>query len=156
MPNVEAVELGGRKKRTYVTEIGARAFAHDPKLRSLRIHNAAGLTVGEAPFEGGSTPREIVFTGPAVADGGEAFAALTSGVEAAEEKPVVICVSPMMGGWTKAAYIDRDVTDEERAQLPGADVLGVYRGGAEAPFGKALVVRRASPFDPSGLAVFFR
>ena len=155
MPNVEAVELGGRKRRTYVTEIGARAFAHDPRLRSLRVHNAAGLTVGEAPFEGGSTPREIVFTGPAIADGGEAFAALTSGVEAAEEKPVVICVSPMMGGWTKAAYIDRNVTDAERAQLPGADVLGVYRGGAEAPRGKALVVKRASPFDPSGLAVLF-
>ena len=34
MPNVEAVELGGRKRRTYVTEIGARAFAHDPRLRS--------------------------------------------------------------------------------------------------------------------------
>lgn len=155
MPNVEAVELGGRKRRTYVTEIGARAFAHDPRLRSLRVHNAAGLTVGEAPFEGGSTPREIVFTGPAIADGGEAFAALTSGVEAAEEKPVVVYVSPMMGGWTKAAYIDRDVTDAERAQLPGADVLGVYRGGAEAPRGKALVVKRASPFDPSGLAVLF-
>lgn len=156
MPNVEAIELGGRKKRTYVTEIGARAFAHDPGLRALRVHNAAGLTVGEAPFEGGSTPREIVFTGPAIADNGEAFAALTSGVEAAEEKPVVICVSPMMGGWTKAAYIDRNVTEAERAQLPGADVLGVYRGGAEAPRGKALVVRRASPFDPSGLAVFFK
>ena len=156
MPNVEAVELGGRKRRTYVTEIGARAFAHDPRLRSLRVHNAAGLTVGEAPFEGGSTPREIVFTGPAVADNGEAFAALTSGVEAAEEKPVVVYVSPMMGGWTKAAYIDRDVTDAERAQLSGADVLGVYRGGAEAPRGKALVVKRASPFDPSGLAVVIR
>ena len=156
MPNVEAVELGGRKRRTYVTEIGARAFAHDPRLRSLRVHNAAGLTVGEAPFEGGSTPREIVFTGPAIADGGEAFAALTSGVEAAEEKPVVVYVSPMMGGWTKAAYIDRNVTDAERAQLSGADVLGVYRGGAEAPRGKALVVKRASPFDPSGLAVVIR
>ena len=156
MPNVEAIELGGRKRRTYVTEIGARAFARDPRLRSLRVHNAAGLAVGEAPFEGGSTPREIVFTGPAIADGGEAFAALTSGVEAAAEKPVVICVSPMMGGWTKAAYIDRNVTDAERAQLPGADVLGVYRGGAEAPRGKALVVKRASPFDPSGLAVVIR
>ena len=156
MPNVEAVELGGRQKRTYVTEIGARAFARDPGLRALRVHNAAGLTVGEAPFEGGSTPREIVFTGPAIADGGEAFAALTSGVEAAEEKPVVICVSPMMGGWTKAAYIDRNVTDAERAQLPGADVLGVYRGGAEAPRGKALVVKRPSPFDPRGLAVVIR
>lgn len=156
MPNVEAIELGGLKKKAFVTEIGARAFAHDPRLRSLRVHNAPGLTVGEAPFEGGSTPREIVFTGPAVADNGEAFAALTSGVEAAEEKPVVIYVSPMMDGWTKAAYIDRDVTDAERAQLSGADVLGVYRGGAEAPRGKALVVKRASPFDPSGLAVLFR
>ena len=77
-------------------------------------------------------------------------------MEAAEEKPVVVYVSPMMGGWTKAAYIDRDVMDAERAQLSGADVLGVYRGGAEAPRGKALVVRRASPFDPSGLAVVIR
>ena len=62
----------------------------------------------------------------------------------------------MMGGWTKAAYIDRNVTDAERAQLPGADVLGVYRGGAEAPLGKALVVKRPSPFDPRGLAVVIR
>lgn len=154
MPNVEAVELGGRKRRTYVTEIGARAFAHDPRLRSLRVHNAAGLTVGEAPFEGGSTPREIVFTGPAVADNGEAFAALTSGVEAAETKPVVICVSALM--WSGTPYIDTAVSEAERAQLPGEEILGVYRGGAEAPLGKALVVKRPSPFDPRGIAVVIR
>lgn len=156
MPNVEAIELGGLKNRVRVTEIGAKAFARDPKLRSLRVHNAETLVVGETPFKGGATPREIVFTGPAIADDGAAFAALTSGVEAAETKPVVIFVSAMMGGWTKTSYIDRNVTDAERAQLPGMDVLGVYRGGAEAPRGKALVVKRASPFDPSGLAVIFR
>ena len=154
MPNVEVVELGGRKRRTYVTEIGARAFAHDPRLRSLRVHNAEGLTVGEAPFEGGATPREIVFTGPAIRDGGAAFAALTSGVEAAETKPVVICVSALM--WSGTPYIDTAVSETERAQLPGEEILGVYRGGAEAPLGKALVVKRPSPFDPRGIAVVIR
>lgn len=154
MPNVEAIELGGLKKKAYVTEIGARAFAHDPRLRSLRVHNAAGLTVGEAPFEGGSTPREIVLTGPAIRDGGAAFAALTSGVEAAETKPVVICVSALM--WSGTPYIDTAVSEAERAQLPGEEILGVYRGGAEAPLGKALVVKRPSPFDPRGLAVVIR
>ena len=154
MPNVEAIELGGLKKKAFVTEIGANAFARDPKLRSLKIRNAADMTVGNAPFEGGSTPREIVLTGPAIRDGGAAFAALTSGVEAAETKPVVICVSALM--WSGTPYIDTSVSEAERAQLPGEEILGVYRGGAEAPLGKALVVKRPSPFDPRGLAVVIR
>lgn len=151
MPNVEAIELGGLKKKVFVTEIGANAFARDPKLRSLKIRNAADMTVGDAPFEGGATPREIVLTGPAIRDGGAAFAALTSGVAAAETKPVVICVSALM--WSGTPYIDTAVSEAERAQLPGEEILGVYRGGAEAPLGKALVVKRPSPFDPRGLAV---
>lgn len=154
MPNVEAIEIGGLKKKVFVTEIGANAFARDPKLRSLKIRNAADMTVGDAPFEGGATPREIVLTGPAIRDGGAAFAALTSGVEAAETKPVVICVSALM--WSGTPYIDTDVSEAERAQLPGEEILGVYRGGAEAPLGKALVVKRPSPFDPRGLAVVIR
>lgn len=154
MPNVEAIELGGLKKKAFVTEIGANAFARDPKLRSLKIRNAADMTVGDAPFEGGATPREIVLTGPAIRDGGAAFAALTSGVAAAETKPVVICVSALM--WSGTPYIDTDVSEAERAQLPGEEILGVYRGGAEAPLGKALVVKRPSPFDPRGIAVVIR
>ena len=154
MPNVEAIELGGLKKKVFVTEIGANAFARDPKLRSLKIRNAADMTVGDAPFEGGATPREIVLTGPAIRDGGAAFAALTSGVAAAETKPVVICVSALM--WSGTPYIDTVVSEAERAQLPGEEILGVYRGGAEAPLGKALVVKRPSPFDPRGLAVVIR
>ena len=154
MPNVEAIELGGLKKKVFVTEIGANAFARDPKLRSLKIRNAADMTVGDAPFEGGATPREIVLTGPAIRDGGAAFAALTSGVEAAETKPVVICVSALM--WSGTPYIDTAVSEAERAQLPGEEILGVYRGGAEAPLGKALVVKRPSPFDPRGIAVVIR
>ena len=154
MPNVEAIELGGLKKKAFVTEIGANAFARDPKLRSLKIRNAADMTVGDAPFEGGATPREIVLTGPAIRDGGAAFAALTSGVEAAETKPVVICVSALM--WSGTPYIDTSVSEAERAQLPGEEILGVYRGGAEAPLGKALVVKRPSPFDPRGIAVVIR
>ena len=112
------------------------------------------MTVGDAPFEGGATPREIVLTGPAIRDGGAAFAALTSGVEAAETKPVVICVSALM--WSGTPYIDTSVSEAERAQLPGEEILGVYRGGAEAPLGKALVVKRPSPFEPRGLAVVIR
>lgn len=154
MPNVEAIELGGLKKKVFVTEIGANAFARDPKLRSLKIRNAADMTVGDAPFEGGATPREIVLTGPAIRDGGAAFAALTSGVAAAETKPVVICVSALM--WSGTPYIDTSVSEAERAQLPGEEILGVYRGGAEAPLGKALVVKRPSPFDPRGIAVVIR
>lgn len=154
MPNVEAIEIGGLKKKAFVTEIGANAFARDPKLRSLKIRNAADMTVGDAPFEGGATPREIVLTGPAIRDGGAAFAALTSGVAAAETKPVVICVSALM--WSGTPYIDTAVSEAERAQLPGEEILGVYRGGAEAPLGKALVVKRPSPFDPRGIAVVIR
>lgn len=154
MPNVEAIEIGGLKKKVFVTEIGANAFARDPKLRSLKIRNAADMTVGDAPFEGGATPREIVLTGPAIRDGGAAFAALTSGVAAAETKPVVICVSALM--WSGTPYIDTAVSEAERAQLPGEEILGVYRGGAEAPLGKALVVKRPSPFDPRGIAVVIR
>ena len=59
-------------------------------------------------------------------------------------------------GWGKIDYIDQDVTDADRAQVPGERILGVYRGGATAPLGKALVVHRASPYDPRGLLVIIR
>ena len=155
LKKAEGIVLGGLKKRTTVTSIGEKAFFYGSAPRTLAIHNAANLTVGAKPFDGGTTPSEITFTGKAVNDSGAAFANLTAGVTAAETKPVVIYASDNYG-WGKIDYIDQDVTDADRAQVPGERILGVYRGGAAAPLGKALVVHRASPYDPRGLLVIIR
>ena len=156
LPNVEGFVLGGLTKDMTVTNIGASAFAQDPKLKTMTIHNAADMVVGETPFKDGATPSEIIFTGRGIADGGTAFANLLAGVTAAETKPVVIYVSTQMPGWLNCDYIDRTVTAAERAQLPGETVVGVYRGGAASPLGKALVVKRESPFDPLGFYLILR
>ncbi len=156
LPNAEGFVLGGLTKNQTVTYVGESAFAECPKLKTLTIHNAMNMVVGATPFKNGVTPGEIVFTGRGIADGGAAFSNLLAGVTAAETKPVVIYVSSQMPGWNDCDYIDRDVTDAERAQLPDAKVLGVYRGGVAAPFGKALVVKRKSPFDPLGFYIILR
>jgi hypothetical protein len=45
------------------------------------------------------------------------------------------------------SYIDHSPTAAERAEAPGERVIGVYRGGAAAPSGKALIIYRKSRFD---------
>ena len=155
-PCVTGLVFGGLTRRATVTEIGAGALGANASLASLRIHNAAEMTVGETPFAGGATPAEITFTGKAIKDDGTAFANLLAGVTAAEAKPVVIYASSKMG-WDGTSYIDRNLTEAELAQVPaGEKAIGVYRGGAASPSGKALVLDRSSPYDPRGLLLIVR
>ena len=155
LPNLTGYVLGGLKRSVTVTNVGERAFAYCPSLKAMTIHNAPGLTVGSLPFSGGATPAEITFTGKAIKDGGTAFGKLLGGVTAAATKPVVIYASSK-NGWDATGYLDA-LTEDELAQVPaGETALGVYRGGAAAPLGKALVIDRASPYDPGGAALIIR
>ena len=155
LPNLTGYVLGGLKRSVTVTNVGERAFAYCPSLKAMTIHNAPGLTVGSLPFSGGATPAEITFTGKAIKDGGTAFGKLLGGVTAAATKPVVIYASSK-NGWDATGYLDA-LTEDELAQVPaGETALGVYRGGAEAPLGKALVIDRSSPYEPRGAALIIR
>lgn len=152
MAKVEGFELGGATRSTTVTNISKYGFGRNASLRTLTIHNAPDMTVGAEPFRWGQTPRTITFTGRALADDGTAFSNLTATVAAAATKPVVIYASARRG-WAGVSYLDYNVTAEERAQVPGKRVIGVYRGGAAAPLGKALVVH---PFDSDPTILIIR
>lgn len=155
MANVEGFAIGGATKETTVTNVANYAFGRNASLRTLTICNAPDMVVGMKPFNLGQTPRTITFTGSALADDGTAFANLTAGVSAAATKPVVVYASALRG-WADVSYLDYNVTAEERAQVPGERVIGVYRGGATAPLGKALVVHRRSAFDSDPTLLIFR
>lgn len=155
MAKVEGFELGGATKETTVTNISKYGFGLNASLRTLTICNAPNMTVGAEPFRWGQTPRTITFTGPALADDGTAFSNLTATVSAAETKPVVVYASALRG-WADVSYLDYHVTAEEWAQAPGERIIGVYRGGAAAPLGKALVVHRRSAFDSDPTLLIFR
>ena len=155
MAKVEGFELGGATKETTVTNISKYGFGLNASLRTLTICNAPNMTVGAEPFRWGQTPRTITFTGPALADDGTAFSNLTATVSAAATKPVVVYASALRG-WADVSYLDYNLTAEERAQAPGERIIGVYRGGATAPQGKALVVHRRSAFDSDPTLLIFR
>ena len=155
LANVEGLSLGGKDKATTVTNICANAFAGDNALRRLTLHASADITVGATPFSSGQTPTVIVFTGPAPTSD-TALANLLARVTAAETKPVRIYASVLQEGWETAPYIDHSPTAEERAEAPGERVIGVYRGGAAAPQGKALVIYRKSRFDAPATIIIIR
>ena len=155
MRNLEGLSLGGKDKYTTVTNICANAFQGDTSLKRLTLHGARELTVGGNPFSSGYTPTEFVFTGPAPASE-TVFANLLAGVTAAETKPVKVYASLWQDGWLTDSYIDQNPTAAERAEAPGERVIGVYRGGAAAPLGKALIIYRKSRFDAPGTALIFR
>ena len=146
MRNLEGISLGGKDKYTTVTNICASAFMGDTSLKRLTLHGARELTVGATPFSSGYSPTEFVFTGPAPASE-TSFANLLSRATAAETKPVKVYASIHQDGWLTDSYIDHNPTAAERAEAPRERVIGVYRGGAEAPLGKALIIYRKSRFD---------
>ena len=155
MRNIEGISLGGKDKYTTVTNICANAFQGDTSLKRLTLHGARELTVGATPFSSGYSPTEFVFTGPAPASE-TVFANLLAGVTAAETKPLKVYASLNQDGWLTDSYIDRNPTAAERAEAPGEKVIGVYRGGAEAPLGKALIIFRKSCFDAPGTVLIVR
>ena len=155
MRNLEGLSLGGKDKYTTVTNICANAFQGDTSLKRLTLHGARELTVGATPFSSGYSPTEFVFTGPSPASE-TSFANLLSRATAAEKKPVKVYASILQDGWTTDSYIDHNPTAAERAEAPGERVIGVYRGGAEAPLGKALIIFRKSRFDAPGTVLIFK
>ena len=155
MRNIEGISLGGKDKYTTVTNICDNAFQGDRSLKRLTLHGARELTVGATPFSSGYSPTEFVFTGPSPASE-TSFANLLSRATAAEKKPVKVYASILQDGWTTDSYIDHNPTAAERAEAPGERVIGVYRGGAAAPLGKALIIYRKSRFDSPATYIIFR
>ena len=138
-----------------MTNICANAFQGDTSLKRLTLHGARELTVGATPFSSGYSPTEFVFTGPSPASE-TSFANLLSRATAAETKPVKVYASLWQDGWTTDSYIDHNPTAAERAEAPDEKVIGVYRGGAAAPLGKALIIYRKSRFDSPATYIIFR
>ena len=155
MRNLEGISLGGKDKYTTVTNICANAFQGDTSLKRLTLHGARELTVGATPFSSGYSPTEFVFTGPSPASE-TSFANLLSRATAAETKPVKVYASIHQDGWLTDSYIDHNPTAAERTEAPGERVIGVYRGGAEAPLGKALIIYRKSRFDSPATYIIIR
>jgi hypothetical protein len=173
MPNVEEISLGGASEETTVTNLCTYAFAGDSSLRKLTLHAAPDMTVGTRIFADkshntsngvevidgvtystgsqtsrGRVPDVIHFTGQAVSE--EAISNLLADVPvvSAAAKPVVIHASRFQDGWrdNRRDWISNS-TPAERAAYPGEKVIGVYRAGAEAPSGKAVIIHRDNDWD---------
>ena len=173
MPNVEEISLGGASEETTVTNLCTYAFAGDSSLRKLTLHAAPDMTVGKRIFANkthntsngvevvdgvaystgsqtsrGRVPDVIHFTGQAISE--EAIANLldTCPIVSSAAKPVVIYASRFQDGWrdNRRDWISNS-TSAERAAYPGEKVIGVYRAGAEAPSGKAVIIHRDNDWD---------
>ena len=173
MPNVEEISLGGATEETTVTNLCTYAFAGDSSLRKLTLHAAPDMTVGTRIFADkthntsngvevvdgvtystgsqtsrGRVPDVIHFTGQAVSE--EAISNLLADVPVVSSaaKPVVIYASRFQDGWrdNRRDWISNS-TPAERAAYPGEKVIGVYRAGAEAPSGKAVIIHRDNDWD---------
>lgn len=148
------VWLGTGAKTNQVTSIGAKAFLRSG-ISNLVINAAADLAVGESAFADTPNLKTVTYLGPVVNE--TAFAAVLAGATASTNstKPVVVYASAQLG-WDKAEYLDAPTADELAFAPAGEHVLGVYRGGAEAPSGLAWVCHKAGPFDPQCTIFFLR
>ncbi len=146
--------LGVGDKKNQVTSIGANAFKLSG-ISNLVINAAADLAVGENAFADTPNLKTVTYLGPVVNE--TAFAAILASATAATDgtKPVVVYASAQQG-WDKAEYLDTPTEDELAFAPAGEHVLGVYRGGAEAPAGLAWVCHKASPFDPKSTVFLLR
>jgi hypothetical protein len=185
MRYLEELSIGGLDEMTTVTNLCTYAFAGNSALKKLTIHADPAMSVGTRIFAAkdhntsngvevvdgityckgtrtaeGSVPNVIHFTGQAIS-----AAAIDNLLDAASvvdtaAKPVVICASRFQSGWggdgVKANWIS-PATPEERAAYPGEHVIGIYRAGAEAPSGKAVIVHRPNAYDLiPGMKIIFR
>jgi len=173
MPNVEAISLGGATEETTVTNLCTYAFAGDPSLRKLTLHAAPDIRIGTRIFANhthgtfrtnevvdgvtysigsitskGRVPDVIRFTGQAISETAISNLLADAPVVSASAKPVVILASRYQDGWkeNRRDWIS-DPTSAERAAYRGQRVLGVYRAGAAAPFGKAVVIHCQNDWD---------
>ena len=186
MTNVEAIVLGGKDYATTVTNLCTYAFAGNTHMKKLVLHAAANMQVGTRIFAdhtynsatstevidgvtyniGNSTakgriPDEIHFTGKAISQA--AIDNLLADAVAAEKKPVKIYASRYQQGWdllSPVSWIDRNssnLTATDRELAYGEKIIGVYRGGASAPLGKALIIHRPNEWDKKpGIMLFIR
>ena len=176
MPGVEEISLGGATEETTVTNLCTYAFAGDSSLRKLTLHADKDMTVGRRIFADhtynesngrepeiidgvtylvgsntskGRVPEVIHFTGEAISS--EAIENLLDAcpVVATCAKPVTIYASRYQRGWAGEDKVDwlSAPTAAERAFFPDERVLGVYRAGEEAPYGKAVIIHRENPWD---------
>ncbi len=174
MRNVEEISLGGKDEETTVTNLCTYAFAGDSSLRKLTLHAAPDIQVGKRIFADkthntsngvevidgvtystgtqrsrGRVPDVIRFTGPAIS--AEAIANLLDAcpVASGATKPVAIHASRFQPGWGRFDRADwiSDPTPAERAAYRGQLLIGVYRAGAEAPAGKAVIVHEQNDWD---------
>ena len=173
MPNVEEISLGGATEGTTVTNLCTYAFAGDSSLRRLTLHAAPDIRIGRRIFAShthstfrtnevidgvtysigsntskGRVPDVIRFTGPAISETAIENLLDACPVVPTAAKPVVILASRYQDGWreNRRDWIS-DPTPAERAAYSGRMVLGVYRAGAEAPAGKAVVVHCQNDWD---------
>ena len=186
MTNVAAIALGGKDYATTVTNLCVYAFAGNTHMKKLVLHADANMQVGTRIFAdhtynsaksteeidgvthnignqtaNGRIPDEIHFTGKAISQA--AIDNLLADAVAAEKKPVKIYASRYQQGWdllSPVSWIDRNpsnFTAEDRELAYGEKIIGVYRGGAEAPLGKALIIHRPNEWDKKlGLSIFIR
>jgi len=173
MPKLEGISLGGATEETTVTNLCTYAFAGDSSLRKLTLHAAPDMQVGKRIFADkthntsngvevidgvtymtgtqtykGRVPDEIHFTGQAISE--EAISNLLADVSVVSiaAKPVTIYASRFQDGWkeNQRDWISNP-TPAELAAYAGQRVLGVYRAGAEAPSGKAVILHRGNDWD---------
>jgi hypothetical protein len=173
MPNVEEISLGGATEETTVTNLCTYAFAGDSSLRKLTLHAAPDIQIGKRIFAShthntfrtnevidgvtysigsqtlrGRVPDVIHFTGKAISETAIANLLDACPVVGSAAKPVAIYASRYQDGWrdNRRDWIS-DPTSAERAAYPGQRVLGVYRAGAAAPSGKAVVIHCQNDWD---------
>ena len=171
---VEEISLGGKDEETTVTNLCTYAFAGDSSLRKLTLHAAPDIRVGERIFADhthntfrtnevvdgvnhrigsqvlrGRVPDVIRFTGPAISETAIANLLDASPVVGTATKPVAIHASRFQPGWGRFDRADwiSDPTPAERAAYRGQMLIGVYRAGAEAPAGKAVIVQEQNDWD---------
>ena len=173
MRGIEGISLGGKDEETTVTNLCTYAFAGDSSLRRLTLHAAPDIRIGQRIFADhtynatngleiidevsyligdktlkGRVPDEIHFTGQAISS--EAIENLLDAcpVVSTAAKQVAIYASRFQDGWkeNRRDWISNP-TPAERAAYAGQRVLGVYRAGAEAPSGKAVILHRGNDWD---------
>ena len=174
MRNVEEISLGGKDEETTVTNLCTYAFAGDSSLRKVTLHAAPDIQVGKRIFADhthntfrtnevidgvtysigtqllrGRVPDVIRFTGQAISETAIANLLDACPVAGGAAKPVAIHASRYQSGWRRVDRADwiSDPTPAERAAYPGQMLIGVYRAGAEAPAGKAVIVHADNDWD---------
>ncbi|MBQ3811378.1 MAG: hypothetical protein II839_11220 [Kiritimatiellae bacterium] len=174
MRNVEEISLGGKDEDTTVTNLCTYAFAGDSSLRKVTLHAAPDIQVGKRIFADhthntfrtnevidgvsysigsqvlrGRVPDVIHFTGQAISETAISNLLDACPVASSATKPVAIHASRFQPGWRRVDRADwiSDPTPAERAAYPGQMLIGVYRAGAEAPAGKAVIVHADNDWD---------